>query len=167
MLFVPIFCFCSYRSNTTVCFNYQPNFCTFPFIRTNKKQRFGLRTSQHNIIIAISMQAFDTIFLLHCMIYPACRKIPDRLACKCSNRNTSSSVQLHSPIRQLTLFRCHTIKQLSRSIYKSFIFEFPSQCSNNKLMKNTLIELFEISLYEPFVFRVPVKKTFHSPYSKM
>ena len=30
-------------------------------------------------------------------------------------------------------------------------------------MKNTLIELFEISLYEPFVFRVPVKKTFHSP----
>ena len=116
MLFVPIFCFCSYRSNTTVCFNYQPNFCTFPFIRTNKKQRFGLRTSQHNIIIAISMQAFDTIFLLHCMIYPACRKIPDRLACKCSNRNTSSSVQLHSPIRQLTLFRCHTIKQLSRSI---------------------------------------------------
>ena len=34
-------------------------------------------------------------------------------------------------------------------------------------MKNTLIELFEISLYEPFVFRVPVKKTFHSPSSNI
>lgn len=34
-------------------------------------------------------------------------------------------------------------------------------------MKNTLIKLFKISFYEPFVFRVPAKETFHSPYSKM